>query len=154
GHAVGLAQLVQVVLAGGKADHPGGVGAAQRLAGVAEAEDQAGRVGPCLALQVQPLRQRGDRGLQALRGGAVAVQALGHLRDEGDALGIAGLGPGRDVRHRPSIARRPAQQTPAYLYAAAGLWTRPPRIPPAGPRPPAPHRRSAWRATGSSTTPW
>src|SRR5690606_39568495 len=90
----------------------------------------------------------------ALGGGAVAVQAHRHLGDEGDALGIAGLGPGGDAGHRTSIAPAAAQQSPPCLYAAAGLWTRSPRTRPAGPWPPAPSRRRAWRGTGRWTTPW
>src|SRR5690606_37519751 len=40
---------------------------------------------------------------------------------EGDALGVAGLRPRRCTGHAPSIARRSAQQSPACLYAAAGM---------------------------------
>ncbi|MPN44866.1 hypothetical protein SDC9_192433 [bioreactor metagenome] len=90
GDLVGQGQLVQVVAAGVQAHHAGDVAGTDRLGRVAETEDQAGGVGPRLAVQVQPLRQRDHRRFQPLRGGAVGMQAARDLRDEGHALRIRG----------------------------------------------------------------
>src|SRR3546814_20269226 len=52
---------------------------------IAEAEDQCGRAGPRLALQLQPLGDKQQRRLRPLRGGAVQMQAFGQLDHETDA---------------------------------------------------------------------
>ncbi len=91
---VGDAELVQVVLAGRQADHPGDVTGADRLRRIAEAEDDAGGVRPRFTIQVELASQCHHRRFQALGRGAIAVQASGDLGNEGHPLRVGGLGVG------------------------------------------------------------
>ena len=103
GDTIRFAELVQVGFARRQPDHPRAVAGPQRPYRIAEAQDQAGRVRPRLAIQAEALGQAHHRAFQSLRRGAVTVQAPGDLADEGDPLGVGGSGE-RLVGHRHSIA--------------------------------------------------
>src|SRR5690606_9088710 len=136
GDAVGFAQLGQVGVARGQADHPGGVAVAGRARRVAEAQDHAGRVGERLQVQAQFGGHADQGAFQALRRGAVGVQVLGQFDDEGDAGGVCGgfhgrkciLGPqgartGNAARMTVASNSRPRVAVEGDCLRLSGSWT-------------------------------
>ncbi len=121
GDAVGLGKSIQVGLARWQADDARGVALAGRALRIGEGQDQSGRVGPGLALQAQLLGHGADRPFEALRRGAVSVQAFGQLDHEIDACGVTGGAQRRRIRHRRSMARGGDARQPCAAESATAF---------------------------------